>query len=417
MIQIGLALLLTLLILGASRVLGFWAFLVLLGGILAHFGDHLGTMVGKKRLSLFGFRPKYTAVLVNFTTGAMITMATLLGAVLISAEYREALLGVSAMKLERERISAENQKLASETKELATKLDGAQSRLKELEGELRRADETRQSLAREIEDMTAQKEKAEQLANQLRVTKETGTVAVQKGFMLTRHPLLVPIDAPKAQLKTALLAMLAEIRETVTAAGVDVPPTKPERVDPDLVEPIYAKFQGFKQFYERSVLKEFGGRTPKQIYIRPIARTNLARGETMASANFDVKPNEVKVAKDEEIARTPLDGRLDAQALLQQLINFDKSVQGELRNRGVLAESLDERMDKVSADILMQFIGIIQLVKKEKRWMEVRMIASADIPAYGAVNASYQVMEPTEEPPGASPSPVAAPSPVVSPGP
>src|SRR5690606_11135868 len=77
MIQIGLASLLALLLLGASRVLGFWAFLVLMGGILAHFGDHLGTMVGKKRLSLFGVRPKYTAILVNFTTGALITSATL----------------------------------------------------------------------------------------------------------------------------------------------------------------------------------------------------------------------------------------------------------------------------------------------------------------------------------------------------
>ena len=409
MIQIGLACLLALLILGASRVLGFWAFLVLLGGILAHFGDHLGTMVGKKRLSLFGFRPKYTAVLVNFTTGALITSATLVGAVLISAEYREALSGLQQRIAERERITTENQQLASETKDLAAKLADSQGQLKKLEEDLRKADETRQSLAQEIERMTAQKQKAEQLANKLRLTKENAVVAVQKEHMLARRPLLLPMDVSRADLKTALLKMLDEVRNTVNAAGVDVPPPKPDRVDPDLVEPIYEKFQDFKQFYEKSASREFGGPTPKQMFIRPLSRTNVARGETLTSLYFDVQPNVVIVAKDEEIARTPINGTLEPQLLLQQLINFDKTVQKELRNRGILPEALDERLNLVSADLLMQFIGIIQLVKKQNRWMEVRMYATSDIRTYGTVSATYQVVEPTEEPP-ASVVPSASPS-------
>lgn len=397
MIQFGLACLLALLLLGASRVLGFWAFLVLMGGILAHFGDHLGTMVGKKRLSLFGVRPKYTAILVNFTTGALITSATLLGAVLISAEYRDALTTLEQKKIEREALTKNIGALQTESKELASKLEGTQARLKELEVELRKADDTRQVLAKEIENRTAQKEKAERLANLYRATKETGTMAITKGRMLVRHPLLVPINVTKAQLKVNLLAMMTEIRETVTREGVEVPATKPDRVEPDLVDPIFAQIEKIKQFTESSASAEFGGHTPKYIYVRPVANKNVARGETLTGMYFDVQPNTVVLVNGEEIARTPVNGKHDPQQLLQQLINFDHTVTRELKRRGVLAESLDERVNQVSADILMQFLRIIELVRKENRWVEVRLFASADILSYGPINATYQVVEPADE--------------------
>lgn len=411
MIQIGLASLLALLLLGASRVLGFWAFLVLMGGILAHFGDHLGTMVGKKRLSLFGVRPKYTAILVNFTTGALITSATLLGAVLISAEYRDALTTLEQKKVEREALTKNIGVLQTESKELATKLEGTQARLKELESELRKADDTRQVLAKEIENRTAQKEKAERLANLYRATKETGTMAITKGRMLVRHPLLVPMNVTKAQLKVNLLAMLTEIRETVTREGVEVPATKPDRVEPDLVDPIFAQIEKIKQFAENSASAEFGGHTPKHIYVRPVANKNVARGETLTGMYFDVQPNTVVLVNGEEIARTPVNGKHDSQQLLQQLINFDHTVTRELKRRGVLAESLDERVNQVSADILMQFLRIIELVRKEGRWVEVRLFASADILCYGPISATYQVVEPTDEDAdGDAPASPAAPS-------
>ena len=418
MIQIGLASLLALLILGASRVLGFWTFLVLMGGILAHFGDHLGTMVGKKRLSLFGVRPKYTAILVNFTTGALITMATLLGAVLISAEYRDALTNLEQKKQEREAVTKNIVQLQNDSRELATKLQSSLGRLRELEVELRKADDTRQVLAKEIENRTAQKEKAERLANLYRATKETGTVAINKGHALVRHPLLVPMNVTKAQLKVNLLAMMAEIRDTVTAEGVEVPPAKPERFDTDLVEPILAQIATIKKVTESSLSAEFGGHTPKNIYIRPVANKNVAKGETLTGMYFDVQPNTVSVVSGEEIAHTPVNGKLDPQQLLQQLINFDHAVTRELRRRGVLAESLDERVNQVSADILTQFLRIIELVRKQNRWVEVRLVSSADILCYGPISATYQVVEPTtdEDPDAdASPAPASAPSAAASP--
>lgn len=39
--------------------------LVITGGAIAFIGDKLGSKVGKKRLSIFGLRPKHTSILVT----------------------------------------------------------------------------------------------------------------------------------------------------------------------------------------------------------------------------------------------------------------------------------------------------------------------------------------------------------------
>ena len=47
--------------------------LVITGGCIAFIGDRLGSKIGKKRLSLFGLRPRHTSILVTILTGVTIT--------------------------------------------------------------------------------------------------------------------------------------------------------------------------------------------------------------------------------------------------------------------------------------------------------------------------------------------------------
>ena len=39
--------------------------LMVMGGLIAFLGDKIGSKVGKKRLTLFGLRPKYTSIIVT----------------------------------------------------------------------------------------------------------------------------------------------------------------------------------------------------------------------------------------------------------------------------------------------------------------------------------------------------------------
>ena len=45
--------------------------LAVMGGLIAFLGDKIGSKVGKKRISLFGMRPKHTSILVTVLTGIM----------------------------------------------------------------------------------------------------------------------------------------------------------------------------------------------------------------------------------------------------------------------------------------------------------------------------------------------------------
>lgn len=43
--------------------------IAIMGGLIAYMGDKLGTKVGKRKMSLFGLRPKHTSIIVTIVTG------------------------------------------------------------------------------------------------------------------------------------------------------------------------------------------------------------------------------------------------------------------------------------------------------------------------------------------------------------
>lgn len=76
--------------------------LAVAGGVIAHFGDRLGTYVGKKRISLIGLRPRHTAMLYTIVSGSLIAVLTL--GVLVLSDYN-----VRRAVLEGPRLISENQ--------------------------------------------------------------------------------------------------------------------------------------------------------------------------------------------------------------------------------------------------------------------------------------------------------------------
>lgn len=65
--------------------------IVVFGGMIALLGDRVGMKVGKKRLSLFGLRPKYTSMIITVLTGFFIAGLTLLFLTVMSEYARTAI--------------------------------------------------------------------------------------------------------------------------------------------------------------------------------------------------------------------------------------------------------------------------------------------------------------------------------------
>jgi uncharacterized protein (DUF3084 family) len=91
------------------------AALIVTGGAIAVIGDRVGSRVGKKKLSLFGLRPRHTSVIVTIVTGVLITTLTFAVLAAASENVRVALFGM--------------EKLNAEMRETQTKLDEAGQKL------------------------------------------------------------------------------------------------------------------------------------------------------------------------------------------------------------------------------------------------------------------------------------------------
>ena len=66
-------------------------FLIFLGGLIAPFGDILGTKIGKARFSILKLRPKKTATIITIITGAFISSISIGLLILVSEEFRQRL--------------------------------------------------------------------------------------------------------------------------------------------------------------------------------------------------------------------------------------------------------------------------------------------------------------------------------------
>ena len=71
---------------------------IVISGVIAYLGDALGTLVGKKRLSLFGMRPRFTALFVAISTGIIITLSTFGIGMMLSDDVRLALFSIEKLK-------------------------------------------------------------------------------------------------------------------------------------------------------------------------------------------------------------------------------------------------------------------------------------------------------------------------------
>lgn len=101
------------------------AVLTIMGGAIAYIGDKLGTRVGKRKLSIFGLRPKHTSIIVTIITGILIASSTLGILALSSRDVRTALFGMKALKAElaslSHEVSAKNVELEASRAELEAK--------------------------------------------------------------------------------------------------------------------------------------------------------------------------------------------------------------------------------------------------------------------------------------------------------
>ncbi|MCX6369428.1 MAG: DUF3084 domain-containing protein [Armatimonadetes bacterium] len=101
-----------------NTTLLFFALLVPVSGFIAWAGDRIGHVIGKRRQSLFGLRPRHTAILITILTGVGISAASFGMMFLSSASFRDVVQRGSQLRRENEQLSQKIQETGERVKQL-----------------------------------------------------------------------------------------------------------------------------------------------------------------------------------------------------------------------------------------------------------------------------------------------------------
>lgn len=92
---------------GAGNIL----LIMAIAGAIAFVGDRVGHQVGRRRLTLFGIRPRYTSTIVAIATGMLIALVVTIGAILFSAEVKTAFFKLRSINEEIAQLQSQEQAL------------------------------------------------------------------------------------------------------------------------------------------------------------------------------------------------------------------------------------------------------------------------------------------------------------------
>ena len=122
------------------------ALFVAVCGFIAYFGDILGRRMGKRRLTLFGLRPRYTAIVTTTITGMLIAILTITSLALVNKEFQQ-------IVLRGHRIVREYEKAQVKYNQVTKQLAGQRQIAKEATEKARKAVKKGELLAKQIAEI------------------------------------------------------------------------------------------------------------------------------------------------------------------------------------------------------------------------------------------------------------------------
>lgn len=171
--------------------------MAIVGGLIAYMADKMGSKIGKKRMSIFGLRPKHTSILLTVLGGIIISVLTIVVMAGASQSARTALFGMDKLQKELRQLNKDKvvaaEALASakgqvdEQKELILKLDEkiklGTERNRDMESKLSSMNEKYMLAQNEVQALSEAREK---LNGEIAELEET-TDKLRKGIISMRE--------------------------------------------------------------------------------------------------------------------------------------------------------------------------------------------------------------------------------------
>ena len=356
--------------------------LIITGGIIAFIGDHLGSKVGKKKLTVFGLRPKYTSMLVTIITGFLITTLTL-GVMTVSSEnVRTALFGMEKLNKSMQDAKAE---LANPSAELAmakAEQNKAQEDLKKARNELQGLQQQTETLEARNQELQAGNKRLEDTNSELlhRNEKLTNVNLILEEGNERLHKNNKELEENNRDLSTGIKIMregdITFRAGEVLAAGV----IKGKRSQEEIVEDVDKLVNAARY----NVTRRIGSEAPdaaKDIWlyqpeytdaikfiseheddyvVRLTAAGNMVRGEPVR-VDIQLFKDNVIYKRNELILQKPLqfDPR-NPQDVEAKLMEFLHEVNRTARSKGMLADSISGTVGVIDGEQVYRIMSEMQ---------------------------------------------------------
>ncbi len=205
------------------------AAIFVLGGIIAAFGDRLGTKIGKARLRLFNLRPRQTAMVITFITGMLISASTLGILFGLSSSLRRGIFQLDDILSELRQTKGELAQVNSEKQQVKQQLKGVKDKqikaTKELEAinadfqqsksQLKSISQRAANMRSELNTLLDEREKQLQQLNQLQEqSKQLQSQLQQREQKITaQDQILLDKETRLQQLEQQQKILQTEIRQ------------------------------------------------------------------------------------------------------------------------------------------------------------------------------------------------------------
>mgnify|MGYP000868398128 FL=1 len=384
--------------------------IAIMGGLIAYMGDKLGTKVGKRRMSLFGLRPKHTSIIVTIVTGLLVAAATVGVLTITSQSVRTALFGMDQLRADMNQLTAEvtaknaelkrgQELLEANKKELANRMAEIETIRKEVEQsrqELADAEAAKVATEAELSALQASYDEASKKLAALEATRasmekhiadlqktqeelKTGIIHLREGTILFQ------VDQLLAQAVVRNGLSHNEARDAVNSIVEDTNKLVLRRlgVEDNGESVVYVD----RQNMEVAISKVEESKTPMVIQV--VAAGNIIAGEP-AVATIQVYPQQFIYKSGDVISTAVIDGGSNAQV---NMLRFLKQVNEEAKSKGVIPDSLSGDIGTIPGDELFSAIRRIGMLHGK---VYVEAYADGDTYSSGPVHIKLRITQMTD---------------------
>lgn len=150
------------------------AAIFLLGGIVAVFGDRVGTKIGKARLRLFNLRPRQTAMIITWITGMIISALTLGILFGLSGSLRRGIFQLDDILKEKRQTEAELAQVRNEQQQVQQQLAEVKQQQSQAVDNLDLINQDFEKSKQQVTQISAQAQKLQQELDSLLTERQKG---------------------------------------------------------------------------------------------------------------------------------------------------------------------------------------------------------------------------------------------------